>query len=247
MFETEFFGHVKGAFTDARSDRAGLVEAAHGGTLFLDEFTELSPGQQAKLLRVLQEKKVRRIGDTKERNVDIRVISACNGDVDNLVESGRLRKDFYYRICAERIEIEPLRFRREDITALIAYYLKESGDKLQIEEEAVKLLKRYHWPGNVRELLGVLQVLIEITSGDNIIKARDLPGVIRDSKGIELAELDSAGKIRAKKFYGLNAGSLQRFLSETIARHGGNHSAAARELGVSRMTLYRWLKKVKTP
>ena len=242
MFESEFFGHKKGAFTDARSDKAGLIETASGGTLFLDEFSELSPRQQAKLLRVLQDGKVRRIGEVFERDVDIRLVSASNGSVDSLVQNGKLRKDFYYRVCEEKIEIEPLRFRKDDISALVIYYLNKFGEGLQIEEAAIKKMERYHWPGNVRELIGAVKVLVEVASG-GIVRAADLPSRIKDFGASEPTDEIVTEGVKINKLYGLNARSVKNLLSETIEKNDGNYSAAARELGISRMTLYRWLNK----
>ena len=245
MFESEFFGHRKGAFTDAISDRAGLIENASGGTLFLDEFTELNPRQQAKLLRVLQERKVRRVGDDIEREVDIRVISACNGDIESLVKSGHLREDFYYRICAERIEIEPLRFRKEDIPAIVAYYLKSFTDGMKIEKEAMELFERYHWPGNVRELLNLLKALTEVIVKDGVIRACDLPDRLKDFGGSsELTGYTFKTRLNLNELYGINADAVRRLIQETLEKHNGNRSAAARDLGISRATLYRWMKKV---
>jgi len=243
MFESEFFGHRKGAFTDARFDKVGLIEDAQGGTLFLDEFTELSDREQAKLLRVLQEGKLRRVGEVREREVNVRVISACNGDIESLLSAGKIRRDFFYRACGEKIEIKPLRFRREDIRALVIYYINKFDKNLRIEADAIRAMEEYHWPGNVRELINLVRVLIEIVSEDKVIRKSDLPSRIRDFKESEPTASPIIGNGRINKFYGLNADAIKELLETAVERNNGNYSAVARELGVSRSTIYRWMRK----
>ena len=185
IFESELFGHRKGAFTGAVRDRQGLMEAANGGTLFLDEISELSNQQQAKLLRALQEGMIRRVGETAERPIDVRVISASNDDVESLVATGRIRKDFYYRICVETIVLDPLRRRKDDIPALFAYYLDGDGKEFEVEEGVLELFYSYHWPGNVRELVGVVKILKMLAQESGIIRICDLPLKIRDASSTE--------------------------------------------------------------
>ncbi|HER44241.1 MAG TPA: tetratricopeptide repeat protein, partial [Candidatus Eisenbacteria bacterium] len=238
LFESEFFGHRKGCFTGAVTDRTGIFEEAHGGTLFLDEIGELTTLQQVKLLRVLQEGAIRRIGENRERPVDIRLISATNQDIEEKLESASFREDFYYRINAEQIHIPPLRERREDVIPLITYYLcGRNGSRrafVLIEETALRALQNYRWPGNVRELFNLLERLKDL-SGDGAISFDMLPERMRNSSGrssrITIVEPGGAG--------GSAAGRLERALSLC----GGNKSAAARFLGISRGTLYKELKR----
>jgi two-component system response regulator AtoC len=245
VFESELFGHRRGAFTGADRDHAGLVERASGGTLFLDEISELTGHQQAKLLRVLQEGAIRRIGDTKERAVDVRVVTATNEDIETLLQSKRLREDFYYRIAAEHIELEPLRRRREDIIALFAYFLESEREGFRIEDGILELMERHHWPGNVRELENVTRVLAMLGGAERIIRIKDLSLKIRDFTAYERLNASRAGSyfmrenpLSRESCTGDPAG-VCRLIASSLRRHDGNRSAAARELGVSRRTLYR--------
>jgi transcriptional regulator with PAS, ATPase and Fis domain len=250
MFETELFGHRKGSFTGADRDHVGLVERASGGTLFLDEISELSNSQQAKLLRVLQEGRIRRVGESKERRIDIRIISASNQNVENLIHSGKLRKDFYYRILTASIELEPLRRRRDDVEALFAYYLMEAGYEGDVEEGVLEYLRSYHWPGNVRQLISVVRVLSLVGRGCGVIRKDDLPLKIRthhilgDHYGVSSAanilktrEIQSIGLVKDRD-------EIRRLVVSSLVKCNGNKSSAARELGISRSTLYRTLKSL---
>jgi transcriptional regulator with AAA-type ATPase domain/tetratricopeptide (TPR) repeat protein len=237
LFESEFFGHRRGCFTGAVTDRRGIFEEANGGTLFLDEIGELTTLQQVKLLRVLQEKTIRRIGENVERTVDFRIVTATNQDVEAKIESASFRKDFYYRINAEQIYIPPLRERPEDIIPLITYFLcdKTRGGKqfVLIEGEALRCLQEYHWPGNVRELFNLLERLRDLGNGD-AIHLEMLPERIRDGSGRRMASVmkraEDGEEYREK---------LKRVL--TVCK--GNKSAAARLLGISRGTLYKDLRR----
>ena len=249
IFESELFGHRKGAFTGAVSDRQGLMEAANGGTLFLDEISELSNQQQAKLLRALQEGMIRRVGETTERPVDVRVISASNDDVESLVATGRIRKDFYYRICVETIVLDPLRRRKDDISALFAYYLDGDGKGFEVEEGVLELLDCYHWPGNVRELVGVVKILKMLEQESGIIRICDLPLKIRDATATEhgAARVDRSRVIVPKNPINspdANEGIVQKLILSSLKKHGGNKTATARDLGISRGTLYRRLQEL---
>src|SRR6187399_693768 len=170
LLESELFGYVKGAFTGANTNRKGLFEAAHGGTIFLDEIGEMSTAMQVKLLRVLQEKKVRPVGATEELHVDTRVIAATNRDLASMVSAGTFREDLYYRISVIPIELPPLRERSEDISELATHFVEKfcgpTGRKLAISENSMRLLERYSWPGNVRELEHTIEraVALEHTS-----------------------------------------------------------------------------------
>ncbi|HMA75962.1 MAG TPA: sigma 54-interacting transcriptional regulator, partial [Candidatus Krumholzibacteriaceae bacterium] len=187
VFESELFGHRRGSFTGAFSDKKGLMEEADGGTLFLDEISELSGRQQAKLLRALEGRKIRRVGEAKERDIDIRILSASNENVSYLLKSKRLREDLYYRIAAENIKIKPLRERKRDIEALFSYYLhNQSNDGYRIGEGVLRMLNKHHWPGNVRELVNLTDVLSGKGNENKIIFTDDFPLDIRDSSSSEL-------------------------------------------------------------
>jgi two-component system response regulator PilR (NtrC family) len=171
LLESELFGHLKGAFTDAHQNKKGLFEAAHRGTIFLDEIGETPPAMQVKLLRVLQDKRIRRLGDTEEVDVDVRVIAATNRPLDTLVRDGRLREDLFYRLCVIPVNLPPLRERRQDIPLLAEHFLHEFAREMakkvtEISPEAMSALEGYLWPGNVRELENVMEraVALETTS-----------------------------------------------------------------------------------
>jgi transcriptional regulator with GAF, ATPase, and Fis domain len=162
LFESEFFGHVKGAFTGALKDKPGRFELADGGTLFLDEIGEVPLAMQAKLLRVLQEHELERVGDTRTRKVNVRVVAASNRDLKKEVDTGRFRQDLFYRLSVFPIEVPPLRERREDIVPLVAHFVRQSARRMnrpepQISKTALDQLAAYHWPGNVRELQNTVE------------------------------------------------------------------------------------------
>ena len=251
VFESELFGHCKGAFTGADQDRIGLIEKAHGGTLFLDEVSSMPLEQQAKILRVLEDGKVRRVGETRDRRVDIRVLSASNGNIDRMIEKGHLRKDFYYRIAAKRINLKPLRERQRDIEPLLAYYICSSGKEFRLEEGIKKALHNYFWPGNVRELVNLLRVLVNVREKNGIIYLRDLPTYIRDCtfKGTSSGSLSFEirlfqSKIRNSSLSANEKERIEKLIKKLLSKHSGNKTATARELGISRKTLYRYLDKL---
>jgi len=162
LFESEFFGHVKGAFTGALKDKPGCFELADGGTLFLDEIGEVPLAMQAKLLRVLQEQELERVGDTRTRKVNVRVIAASNRDLKKEVDEGRFRQDLFYRLSVFPVEVSPLRERREDIAPLVAHFIGQSARRMnrpepQLSKTALDQLTTYHWPGNVRELQNTVE------------------------------------------------------------------------------------------
>ena len=248
LFESELFGHRKGFFTGAFCDKKGLMEEADGGTLFLDEVSQLSDRQQAKLLRALEDRKIRRVGEVKERYIDIRILSASNEDIPDLLESGRLRKDLYYRIAAENINIKPLRERKKDIEALFSYYLhNKNNDGYRVGEGVLQMLNKYHWPGNVRELVNLTSVLSGRKRENKTIFTDDIPIDIRD---FSLAELDGTGRTKGIRGRVLlrsikqNTVETRRLISSILEKHNGNKAAAARELGISRNTLYRRLNEL---
>lgn len=181
LFESELFGHVKGAFTTAIKDRIGRLELADGGTLFLDEVAEIPKQMQVKLLRFLQNMEFERVGESITRKVDVRIISATNRKVENDLATGHLREDFYYRIVGVRFNIPPLRERKDDIETLLNYFITKYGNQrsITIQEEAKKLLMEYDWPGNVREFETVVKRLL-VFAKDNIIKSEYLPEEIKN-------------------------------------------------------------------
>ena len=178
LLESELFGYEKGAFTGAQSRRIGLIESASGGTLFLDEVADMSLSTQAKLLRVLQEKEIRRVGGTKSIPVDIRIIAATNKNLEEAIKQGSFRDDLFYRLNIIPITIPPLRERKDDIEALVRYFISRSGRPKTVEPEAMKLITEYEWHGNVRELEAVME-RISVLSTSNVIKAEDLPAEVR--------------------------------------------------------------------
>jgi DNA-binding NtrC family response regulator len=234
VFESELFGHVKGAFTDAKTDRVGYFELADGGTLFLDEIGNLPPKQQAKLLRVLQTGEFQRVGSSKTRHVDVRVFAATNVDIQREVAEGRFREDLLYRLNTVEIHLPPLRERQEDTTALAMNFLRVTSEKYGrkfagFDREAVQAMLEYRWPGNIRELEHVVERSTLMAQSQQI-RAEDLglrprvDGVAR----LEEMTLDDAEKYLIQK---------------SLARYQGNVSRAAEALGLSRSALYRRLQQ----
>ncbi len=236
LAESEFFGHVQGAFTDAVRDKEGLFQAAHGGTIFLDEVTEISPQIQVKLLRVLQEKRIRRVGETRERDVDVRVIAATNLDALEAVKQGKLRQDLFYRLDVVSIRIPPLRERRDDIKPLVDHFVErfenEYSKKVVVSPEVMDLLARYGWPGNVRELEHVVERAF-ILDDDGVITREDLPN------NFESSERGSSAYASGLNLRDHEMGLIQK----AIARAGGKKKMAAELLGIDLSTLYRKLDR----
>ena len=238
LLESELFGYKKGAFTDAKSDKKGLIFEASEGTLFLDEITEMPSTLQAKLLRVIEEKEVRPLGDTTSYPIDVRIISTSNRDIGTSVQQGRFREDLYYRLKVIDIELPPLRERREDIPILVQHFIHKFGKELKrsvsgISEGALKILVSYSWPGNVRELENIIQRAITMSQHE-VILPDDLPASIiqkTDEKLFEKAMEEKFTLDQLEKEY------VKRVLIET----GGNKSKAAEILGLDRKTLYRKL------
>ena len=231
LLESELFGHEKGAFTGAVSSKQGLFEVADGGTLFIDEFGELAGPLQAKLLRVLEDGSLRRVGSVKERRVNVRIIAATNRDMEKEVQEGRFREDLYYRINVLTINLPPLRERQGDIELLLQHF---AGEEWQYEPEVVGLFERYSWPGNVRQMQNALD-RAKILAEDETIRVRNLPPEI--VKGAESAaapapgarcDLDTLNKLHIEEMY---------------ARHNGNKARTARALGIGRRSLYRLIEK----
>jgi len=232
VFESELFGHTKGAFTDAKTDRVGRFELADGGTLFLDEIANLSLSQQAKLLRVLQTGELERVGSSKTRRVDVRVLCATNADPHAEVAAGRFREDLLFRINTIEIQLPPLRERREDIPVLAAHFLREHATRYRkpvtrFHPDAMRALLAYAWPGNVRELSHAIERAALLAEGDTV-RVADL-------------NLRSPGE-GPGRLEDLSLEEVERVLiQKALARFGGNVSAAAKALGLSRSALYRRL------
>lgn len=237
MLESELFGYTEGAFTGAKKGgKIGLFEAASGGTLFLDEISEMELTLQSKLLRVLQERSIRPLGGLEERKVDVRVIAACNADLQQYTREGRFRKDLYYRLGAFPIHIHPLRERREDIELLTAHFLDEFSRKqrrsLTIDEKALRQLCAYDWPGNVRELRNVLE-FVSYLSDDGVIRESLLPESI-------LQPLNESAETLAQRVKRFEQGEISKLLRQYGKDLNGKKKAAA-ELGISLASLYNKL------
>ncbi len=237
LLESELFGHAKGAFTGASQDRQGLFEAANGGTLFLDEIGEVPPLMQVKLLRVLQEREVRRVGENKNRKVDVRVIAATNRDLAAEINAARFRQDLYYRLRVVELRIPPLRERRDDILPLARVFLAEAGVRVGrrvtgFSPRAANQLARYGWPGNVRELENAIERAVVLARGSRIDEA-DLPEEI----GLALPGAYAPGDVRALD-------EVERdYILAVVRANDGNKTQAAEQLKIGTATLYRKLKQ----
>ncbi len=245
LLESEMFGYEKGAFTGAVGTKVGLFEAAHGGTLFLDEIGDLGQALQVKLLRVMQEQEVRRVGSTSSAKVDVRVIAATNRDLATLVKEGRFRDDLYYRLNVVRIALPSLAQRREDITMLAHHFLqkyaKHSLHLRGFSPETMALLKRYHWPGNVRELENAVERAVSLSHGP-LLLPEDLPEAIRTDPAPAdslRAESSDRGQDALMTLDEVEKRHLALVLKETR----GNKVKAAKILGIDRRTLYRMAER----
>lgn len=240
ILEDELFGHVKGAFTDARTERAGRFEHADRGTLFMDEIGDMPHNMQAKLLRALENGEVVRLGSNDPIKVDVRLISATNKNIEEMVAEKRFREDLYYRIKGVTIELPPLRERREDIGLLIHYFLgqfaQKNGREIEgITPDAQQVLMSYGWPGNVRELRNTIENMVVLSSGP-WIGAESLPREIRPA-GV------AAGP-EVKNLVGLTMEQVEReHIRSTLEMTEGNREAAAKILGIGERTLYRKIKE----
>ena len=240
LLESELFGHKKGAFTDAVHDRRGLFEEANAGTLFLDEIGELPLGLQVKLLRVLEDEKIRRVGETRDVQVDVRIITATHRDLQNETKAGRFREDLFYRLNVLPIHCPPLRERRDDIPLLIDHFVARNNSRLGtsirgLDTETRRLLYEYAWPGNVRELENTIERAMVLAEGEQIIAA-DLPERIREARDPVQVQLAS-GELSVKK--------TTRIIEEILIRRAltktkGNRTRAAEVLEIShRALLYK--------
>ncbi len=227
--ESELFGHVRGAFTDARETRQGLFQQAHGGTLFLDEIGDLEPALQAKLLRAIQERRIKPVGGNDEIEVDIRLVSATNLDLARRVRDGRFRQDLYYRIAVVTISLPPLRERVDDIPDLAAYFLARHASRSgrpvpRLAPEALEVLHAHAWPGNVRELENVMNRAVQFSR----------QGLVTP----DLLSLGEGAAPAAKRFPTLDE-KMEEYVLEVLAHTNHNLTQAARVLGISRRTLQR--------
>jgi two-component system response regulator PilR (NtrC family) len=235
LMESELFGHVKGAFTGAVASTIGLFSAADGGTLFLDEITEIPQSVQVKLLRAIQEREIRRVGDTRDLKVDVRLIAASNRDVGRAVADGALREDLFYRLNVIPIHLPPLRDRVEDVPLLVAHFIekitKEVGKTVKgVSPEALTILERYHWPGNIRELENIIERAIVLGNGDVLSVDGLPPDLSRPRGGSELAvEIPSTGV----DLDALLERIEQRYVDAALERTGGVQTRAAELLGLS--------------
>ncbi|HEY5148118.1 MAG TPA: sigma-54 dependent transcriptional regulator [Polyangiaceae bacterium] len=245
LLESELFGHKRGAFTDATADRRGLFEEAHGGTLFLDEIGELPVNLQVKLLRVVQEEHIRRLGDTKDVKVDVRLVAATHRDLSADVKAGRFREDLFYRINVLLIHIPPLRSRRDDVNLLIEHFILRNNARLGtrsrgVSTEARKLLLEYGWPGNVRELENTIERAMVLAETD-LIEIADLPERIRDALDPVQVHLAS-GELSIKR----TAAAIEQILiRRALQKTKGNRTRAADLLEISHRALLYKIKDYK--
>jgi DNA-binding NtrC family response regulator len=240
LLESELFGHARGSFTGASQDRPGLFEAAQGGTLLLDEIGEVPPPMQVKLLRALQEREVRRVGENKSRPVDVRVLAATNRDLVAEVHAARFRQDLYYRLRVVEIRVPPLRERREDVLPLARTFLQEAAKRTRrkvtgLSPGAANQLMRYAWPGNVRELENAIERAVVLAGGSRI-DVEDLP----EELGLALPAAYAPGDVRPLD-------EVERdYILAVLRANGGNKAQAAEQLGIGAATLYRRLKQYES-
>jgi DNA-binding NtrC family response regulator len=250
LIESELFGYERGAFTGAVSRRIGKFEEASGGTIFLDEIGEIEPPLQAKLLRVLQEREVERLGSNRKIKVDFRLLSSTNRDLDEEIRATKFREDLLYRINVVRIEIPPLRERKDDVPLLVAVFVKEFCDRerknlLGVSVQVMRVLQEYHWPGNIRQLSNIMERAVVLAKGREI--------TLKDISEELLQASDEAKAVpvgtTVKKAKAVPVGTTLRELNihaikEALKNSKGNKSQAARTLGISRKAFYNRLKEL---
>jgi two-component system response regulator HydG len=254
LLESELFGHAKGAFTGATSARPGRFEAAHGGTLLLDEIGEISPSIQVKLLRVLQEREVVRLGENHARKVDVRVITATHRDLAAMVAQGEFREDLYYRLRVLPLEVPALRERKEDISLLASKLLDDirqqyQRENLRLAQETLLALEKYDWPGNIRQLSNALEYAVVHADGVTILPDH-LPPEVQGAKPLmhriaPIASADPGGHPFVRHYYqpAQRAEDEMAIIQRTLAETGGNKAEAARSMGMSRTTLWKKLRQ----
>ena len=247
LFESELFGHVKGAFTDAHTDKIGKFEQANGGTLFLDEIGNIPLHLQAKLLRVLQNRAVTRVGDTKERPINIRLICATNKDIPQMVQEGTFREDLYYRINTLHVQLPPLRERQDEILPLAERFIKIYAEKYHrvvtsISPDAAKLLLAHSWSGNIRELQNCIEKAVILSDGAELLSS-DIQLVetqyIASQKKSNIASQDKSQSVNIETL----EAAEERTIRTAMDKYEGNLSLVAKSLNISRPTLYAKLKK----
>jgi two-component system response regulator HydG len=240
--ESELFGHITGAFTGASSDRKGLFEVADKGTLFLDEIGDMAPNSQAKLLRVVEDGVIIPVGSNKQTLVDVRIISATNQNLPELIEQKKFRQDLYFRIKGVNISLPALRDRLEDMPELFEYFLKEAiaevGSKVTgITDLALKALENYDWPGNIRQLRNAIRTMVVMCDRDRL-DVQDIPPEITQRRQL----IAGSGAVA-----GLGTVSLdeleKKAIEETLAKTKGNREKTAKVLGIGERTLYRKIKE----
>ncbi|WP_457640005.1 sigma-54-dependent transcriptional regulator [Persephonella sp.] len=241
LMEAEFFGYKKGAFTGATEDKEGILEKANGGTVFLDEIGEIPYDMQAKFLRFLETKEIRRVGDDKVIKVDVRIIAATNRNLKKMVQENRFRDDLYYRIAGFKIEIPPLRERKDDIPLLTNYFIEKYSEKygkniLGIKPEALQLLIKYHWPGNVRQLENTIAKAVILADSDGFIERHHIDSEIEVNVEEFPLEYSEAKKIHTSKF-------MKTYLGVLLSITEGNISQAAKLAKIERQSLQKLIKK----
>ncbi|MFO0569509.1 MAG: sigma 54-interacting transcriptional regulator [Polyangiaceae bacterium] len=244
LLESELFGHKRGSFTGATEEKRGLFDVADGGTLFLDEVTEMPLSLQAKLLRVLQEGEIRPVGATHTKIVDVRIVAACNRNIEKEVEAGRFRQDLYYRLKVFPIRVPPLRERRDDVPLLAGFFLerysKEVGKPIAgFSQGAMELLMSYDWPGNVRELENEVQRLVIQADPGNFVTPELLSPRVRQMEGV----IAQAGAVKGT-LKDMVEQVEKYFILETLREHGNNKTSAAKTLGITREGLHKKLKQL---
>ncbi|MEE4241783.1 MAG: sigma 54-interacting transcriptional regulator [Desulfopila sp.] len=248
LLESELFGHVRGAYTGAIRARTGRFEEAEGGTVFLDEIAELSPLIQVKLLRVLQEREIERVGESKKRKINIRIVAATHQDLYAMVKAGRFREDLYYRLNVFPITIPPLRQRKEDIPLLLSYFIRKMNTRtgkniVDASREVMRILMEYDWPGNVRELENAVEHAFVLCTRDRV-EHDDLPGsLFRHHHSVQQSESESRGAVQPKRRKSIPREDLLKLLQES----GWNKAEVARRIGVSHTSVWKYMKKYKIP
>jgi DNA-binding NtrC family response regulator len=240
LFESELFGHVRGAFTGAAQDKQGFVEAASGGTLFLDEITEIPLSVQAKLLRLLQNREIQRVGASRSKQVDLRIVAATNRNLRELVAGNKLREDLFYRLSMIEVKLPRLAERREDLPLLQRHFLNRFSahykkPALNLSRQAQAIISHHSWPGNIRELENVLSYACMIAEGETI-DVRELPDYLQNESSPGLIESEELMSMRAMEL---------RHLHRVLEHAAGNRGKAAGILGISRTTMYRLLEEEK--
>jgi len=242
LLESELFGYARGAFTGAMRDKVGLIEEAHGGTFFLDEVGDLSFPLQAKILRAIQEKEIRRLGENRTRAVDARFISATNKSLEREIARGRFREDLYYRLRIVTIDVPPLRERKDDLLLLLDHFAERYAREMRKERvcfapRSLDLVLEYAWPGNVRELQNEVQRCLILCGEDRFIREEHLSPKINPRQ-----EVSSGADCN---FFEAKAEFVKRFLNQALERAHYNKARTAEEIGLSRQGLFKLIKKHK--